>query len=146
MHRRAINRFEAAAGQSPQRDWGVRRAPGRGAQLRNLTAGSFAECGNRIDGFEFSLRRPHGGGGVALKQLDRVIAFAGGGDQVLGGDILGEVNEAMSDTSEQGGMLAQAERRDQWRDAMSSASRRGFAGGATVTDQLFNAAVAAQTA
>ena len=56
---------------------------------------------DRVDHFELALGGAHRGGGVALGQLDRVVALADRGDDVLRRHVLAEVHHAVRAAAEQ---------------------------------------------
>src|SRR5215204_4805873 len=166
LHRGVPHRLEDTSGQGPQRNRTVRGPPHGGPSLSDGAPRGLSHNSHGVDGLEFALCRAHGYRGVALDQLYGIVALLLGSDEVLGGDILGIVHDAVRAAAEQGRVLVDGQLRDllwrrlrRWflleglRDAGVLPSRglcgppRGFpAGGACVGELLIERPIASYSA
>ena len=97
MHRRAANGIEQLAaarpGKGTERHGRVRRPEGRRADFRHRLVQRFGDEAQRRHVGGLALVRGHAGGGVALDVLDRLEALAHGKADILGGDIVLQIDE-----------------------------------------------------
>ena len=96
MDGRALGGLEGPAGKGPQRH----RVPGRprrgGAHLREALAGLLGHQPHGRELAHAALAGAHRGGGVALGELDRVVALLHAQVDVLGGHVLAQAGEALA--------------------------------------------------
>ena len=100
VDRRAANRVEQCAarrsGERAERDRRIWRAERGQPDLRHLPAGQRGDRGQRIQITGLALVGRHARRGVAFHLLDRVETFARRGGEVLGGDIILEVDKRLA--------------------------------------------------
>ena len=92
---RATYRLEDPPGEGAQRDRRVRRAPHGGPDVGHVDTVCLSQHRSGVNRLELALGRTHGHGGVPLHELDGVETLLGGLDEVLGRNILGEVDHAV---------------------------------------------------
>jgi len=110
LDRRHPHRLEHPTGERAECERRVGGPPHGGADLADRLAPRLCNGGHRVDRLELALRRSHGGGGVALGQLHRVVPLVRGGHQVLGADVFGHVDHAVSVGAVELGMGIAAQR------------------------------------
>ena len=97
--RRAPDRVEqlaaVRAGQGAEGDRRVGHAEGGGADRLDRDPALVGDDRQRVDVAGLALVGAHAGGGVALDVLDRLEALAHGQAQILGGDVVLEVDESL---------------------------------------------------
>src|SRR5829696_7499633 len=95
LHRRVAYRLEHTSCQGAKGDRAVRGPPHGSTRLLDSAPCGLRHDRHGVDGLELALGRPHGHGCVPLDQLYGVVALLLGREDVLGGDILGVVHDAV---------------------------------------------------
>ncbi len=124
LHWRDADRFSVSTRKCTEADRSIRRAPDGGSQFRDRSADGLDKRCGRVDRLVLALAMTHRCCREPLDQLDRVVAFRCGIDDVGALDVLGVVDEAVRGRSEQGWVVGPCPTAQWVRDAYRLPDRR----------------------